>query len=164
MKVPLTWHEASSAEVNSHRWLRWKCVPFSRWTLAWWSFVFSHHRNAREHMQFPRVTQLCHVRSLESNRLGGVFILGFYIWNVRISVICVTFTLLPFEKSGWHQNSCSVYSVLLTSILALEGNMKNTNFYIKAFFCCIENQVFFWWLVWTNAELSPSENIFFIIL
>lgn len=61
-----------------------------------------------------------------------------------MSIKCVTLTLLPFEKSGWHQDSCSTdsyQSALLPSILALEGNVKKY-FYIKAFFCFIENQVF----------------------
>lgn len=71
-------------------------------------------------------------------------------------------------KSGWHWDSCSVYSdwnVLLTSI-PYSGFTRqckeNTSFYIKTCFCCIENQVFFWWRVWTNAELCPSENFFFL--
>lgn len=122
----LLWREASSAKVDLHRSLRWDvCLAVDERLPG--GRLYSHHQNAREHMGFPRVIQLRHVQFLQSNRIGGVFILGFYIWNVHMSIKCVTLTLLPFEKSGWHQDSCSTdsyQSALLTSILALEGNVK----------------------------------------
>lgn len=123
VKAPLTWHEASSATVNLHRWLRWNvCLPVDE--LLPGGHLYSHTTKMPvSTWNFLELIQLCHVQCLESNRIGG----GLYIWNVHMSIKCVTLTLLPFEKSGWHQDSCSTYSyqsALLTSILALEGNVK----------------------------------------
>lgn len=124
------------------------------------SFVLSDHWNAQEHVWCLRVAQLCHVRSVQANVIGGELdVRRLCLKCAHFCWLRITFTLLPFKTpmdSDWN-----VFWTNLTDS-GFRKQCKIYSFLYRGFLCCIENPgVFCWWLVWTNAELSPSENVFF---